>query len=172
MAITVEVLSVSVEDKGKYKMAEVAYKGSDGKVTSKKLMSFNYPEVFNSFANAKQGNVFSVEMVKNDKGYWDWTTATTGGAAGGATAKASPAPGNSSPKSTYETAEERANRQVLIVRQSSLSNAIEFLGLNQKKVPSVQEVVEVASFFEGYVFGKTSKPEVADEFAGLESDII
>lgn len=169
MAITVEVLSVSVEDKGKYKMLEVAYKGNDGKVTSKKLMSFNYPEVFKAFADAKQGNVFSVEMVKNDKGYWDWTTATTGTT----TSKAVSAPtGNASPKSTYETAEERANRQVFIVRQSSLSNAIEFLGLNQKKVPTAQEVVEVASFFEGYVFGKTSKPEDKDEFADLENDVI
>lgn len=168
MAITVEVLSVSVEDKGKYKLAEVAYKGQDGKVTAKKLMSFNYPEVFNSFANAKQGNVFSVEMVKNDKGYWDWTTATSGAAGG---AKAAPAAtGNASPKSTYETAEERANRQVLIVRQSSLSNSVEFLGLNQKKIPTVQEVIEVAKAFEDYVFGKTSKPE--NEFVDLESDII
>ena len=167
--MNVEVLSVSVEDKGKYKMAEVAYKGSDGKVTAKKLMSFNYPDVFKVFADAKQGNVFSVESQKNDKGYWDWISASIGAAAG---PKAAPAPGNTSPKSTYETAEERANRQVLIVKQSSLSNAIEFLGLNQKKIPSPQEVVEVASFFESYVFGKTSKPEVVDEFADLENDVI
>lgn len=165
----VEVLSVSVEDKGKYKMAEVAYKGGDGKVTSKKLMSFNHPEVFKTFADAKQGNVFSVEMVKNDKGYWDWISASAGQAAGAKTAPTST--GNASPKSTYETAEERANRQVLIVRQSSLSNAIEFLGLNTKKVPSVQEVVEVATFFENYVFGKTSSPS-ADVMEDLESDII
>ena len=36
----IEVLNVSVEDKGKYKMMEVAYKGDDGKVTAKKVMSF------------------------------------------------------------------------------------------------------------------------------------
>jgi hypothetical protein len=163
----VEVLSVSVEEKGKYKMAEVAYKGGDGKVTSKKLMSFNHPEVFKTFADAKQGAVFQVESQKNDKGYWDWISASIGGAV----AKASPTTGNASPKSTYETAEERANRQVLIVRQSSLSNAVEFLGLNTKKIPSVQEVVEVATFFENYVFGKTSSPS-ADVMEDLESDII
>lgn len=171
MAMNIEVLSVSVEDKGKYKMAEVAYKGGDGKVTSKKLMSFNHPEVFKTFADAKQGNVFSVESQKNDKGYWDWISASVGGAVGGAIGKAAPTQGNASPKSTYETAEERANRQVLIVRQSSLSNAVEFLGLNTKKVPSVQEVVEVATFFENYVFGKTSSPS-ADIMEDLESDII
>lgn len=166
MAMNVEVLSVSVEDKGKYKMAEVAYKGSDGKVTSKKLMSFNYPDVFKAFIDAKQGNTFSVEMQKNEKGYWDWVSAS----AGAATSKSAPSvSGNPSPKSTYETAEERANRQVLIVRQSSLSNAIEFLGLNTKKVPAVQEVVEVAKFFEDYVFGKTSSPDPMED---LESDIL
>lgn len=162
----VEVLSVSVEDKGKYKMAEVAYKGGDGKVTSKKLMSFNHPEVFKAFVDAKQGSVFTVESQKNDKGYWDWISASIGGAV----AKASPTSGNSSPKSTYETAEERANRQVLIVRQSSLSNAVEFLGLNTKKVPTVQEVVEVAKFFEDYVFGRTDAP--SDPMADLESDVL
>lgn len=173
MAMQIEVLSVSVEDKGKYKLAEVAYKGQDGKVTAKKLMSFTYPDVFKVFADAKQGNVFSVESQKNDKGYWDWISASAGAAGGGAVSKpAAGSTGNPSPKSTYETAEERATRQVLIVRQSSLSNAVEFLGLNTKKVPSAQEVVEVASFFESYVFGKTSKPEVVDEFADVENDII
>lgn len=169
MAMNVEVLSVSVEDKGKYKMAEVAYKGGDGKVTSKKLMSFNHPEVFKVFVDAKQGSVFTVESEKNDKGYWDWISAVSGVQAA---SKASPtSTGNVSPKSTYETAEERANRQVLIVRQSSLSNAIEFLGLNQKKIPTPQEVVEVATFFESYVFGKTSSPS-ADVMEDLESDVI
>jgi len=168
MAMNVEVLSVSVEDKGKYKMAEVAYKGNDGKVTSKKLMSFTRPDVFNTFASAKQGNVFSVESEKNEKGYWDWVSVTTGGAA----TKAAPTSGNATPKSTYETAEERANRQVLIVRQSSLSSAIGALGLNTKKVPTIQEIVEVATFFENYVFGKTSKPETVDHFEDLENDIL
>jgi len=168
MAMNVEVLSVSVEDKGKYKMAEVAYKGGDGKVTSKKLMSFNHPEVFKTFADAKQGNVFTVESEKNDKGYWDWISASIGGAM----QKSAPSvSGNPSPKSTYETADERANRQVLIVRQSSLSNAVEFLGLNNKKIPSVQEVVEVAKYFESYVFGKQDTPE-KEPFEDLESDVL
>ena len=164
----VEVINVSVEDKGKYKLAEVAYKGQDGKVTAKKLLSFNHPDVFKAFVDAKQGSVFTVESQKKDKGYWDWISASIGGAVSKATPTSS---GNASPKSTYETAEERANRQVLIVRQSSLSNAVEFLGLNTKKVPSVQEVVEVATFFENYVFGKTSSPS-ADVMEDLESDII
>lgn len=162
----VEVLSVSVEDKGKYKLAEVAYKGSDGKVTAKKLMSFTYPEVFKAFTNAKQGEVFNVESQKNDKGYWDWISISTGG---GSVSAAKPS-ANASPKSTYETAEERATRQVLIVRQSSVAQAVAFLALNPKKVPAPQEVVEIAKYFESYVFGKQDTP--VDSFEDLESDVI
>lgn len=163
----IEVLSVSVEDKGKYKMMEVAYK-SDGKVTSKKVMSFgNAADVFKRLTNAKPGDTFDIKSEKNDKGYWDWISISDGT---GSMTAAKPA-GNATPKSTYETAEERANRQVLIVRQSSLSNAVEYLALNTKKVPSVQEVVEVAKFFESYVFGKQDTPEDLS-MESLESDVL
>lgn len=163
----IEVLSVSVEDKGKYKMMEVAYK-SDGKVTSKKVMSFgNAADVFKRLVTAKPGDAFDIKSEKNDKGYWDWVGISDGT---GAVAAAKPA-GNATPKSTYETAEERANRQVLIVRQSSLSNAVSYMALNNKKVPSVQEVVEVAKFFESYVFGKQDTPEDTS-MDSLESDVL
>jgi hypothetical protein len=163
----IEVLSVSVEDKGKYKMMEVAYK-SDGKVTSKKVMSFgNAADVFKRLTSAKPGDSFDIKSQKNDKGYWDWVGISDGT---GSMTAAKPA-GNATPKSTYETAEERANRQVLIVRQSSLSNAVEYLALNTKKVPSVQEVVEVAKFFESYVFGKQDTPE-DPSMESLESDVL
>jgi len=165
----IEVLTVSVEDKGKYKMMEVAYKGSDGKVTSKKVMSFGAAaEVFKRLTSAKQGDSFEIKSEKNDKGYWDWVG--IGDAGSGSVTAAKPA-GNATPKSTYETAEERANRQVLIVRQSSLSNAVSYMALNNKKVPSVQEVVEVAKFFESYVFGKQDTPEDLS-MDSLESDVL
>ncbi len=163
----VNVLSVSVEDKGKYKMAEIAYKDGDGKVASKKLMSFTHPDVFKQLSTAKQGDLFTIKSEKNDKGYWDWVQVSQGAEAGSVKA---PSAGNASPKSTYETAEERANRQVLIVRQSSVSNAVAYLALNAKKVPTVQEVVEVARYFEDYVFGR--KEEVPGNIEDLESDII
>lgn len=166
----IEVLSVSVEDKGKYKMMEVAYK-SDGKVTSKKIMSFgNAADVFKRLLTSKPGDSFSVKSEKNEKGYWDWISISDGTTEGVSAAAPSRA-ANASPKSTYETAEERANRQVLIVRQSSLSNAVDYLALNTKKVPSVQEVVEVAKYFEDYVFGRKDTPEVAT-LDSLESDVL
>jgi hypothetical protein len=165
----IEVLSTSVEDKGKYKQLEVAYKGGDGKVSSKKIMSFAAPDVFKILSSSKQGDAFDVTTVKNDKGYWDWTTVSQGsvGAASGSVKAA----GSPAPRSTYETPEERANRQVLIVRQSSVSSAIEFYKLNAKKQPSVGDVVEVAKFFENYVFGKSTTPSSADSIAEMDDDI-
>lgn len=164
----IEVLSTSVEDKGKYKQLEVAYKGSDGKVSSKKIMSFAAPDVFKVLSNAKQGDSFDVTTVKNDKGYWDWTSATSGTGSGSVKAATTASP---APRSTYETPEERANRQVLIVRQSSVSSAIEFYKLNAKKQPSTQEVVEVAKFFEDYVFGKNTTPKSDGGLSEMNDDI-
>lgn len=164
----IEVLSVSVEDKGKYKSMEVAYKGTDGKVTSKKMVSFGSQEAaYKTLSTAKQGDVFQIQSAKNDKGYWDWIGIEQG--AGASVVTAAKPGGNVTPKSTYETAEERANRQVLIVRQSSLSNSIDFLKLNGKKVPDVSEVLEIAEIFESYVFGKKSAP--AGVFDDMPDDI-
>lgn len=172
----IEVLSTSVEDKGKYKQLEVAYKGGDGKVSSKKIMSFAAPDVFKVLANSKQGDIFDVTTVKNDKGYWDWILVLNGSANGSASGSASGSvkaatTSSPTPRSTYETPEERANRQVLIVRQSSVSNAIEFYKLNAKKQPSTQEIIEVAQFFENYVFGKNTSPKFDGGLAEMNDDI-
>lgn len=167
----IQILSVNLEDKGKYQMLDVAFK-SEGQTKGKKLMSFGAgAEVFKVLKSAPSGSSWSVSSQKNDKGFWDWVSITQGGSSsasstpsysGGSTV-ASPAP-----KSNYETAEERANRQVLIVRQSSVSNAVEFFKLNTKKVPSIEEVIQVARQIEDYVFGKKSVaageiPELTDD---------
>ncbi len=150
----INIVSVSQEDRGKYQMLEVIYK-SDGKVSNKKLMSFNYPEVFQTLKKAKPNDSFEVKTAKNDKNFWDWISITEAGAAAPSNSGGNQVV-NASPRSTYETPEERAFRQVLIVRQSSVSNAIEHLKLNTKKIPTVEEVIQVAKQFEDYVYSRTS----------------
>jgi len=122
--------------------------------------------------NASFGDVFNVSRVKNDKGFWDWTAVSTGdlGSDAGATSAATSgyvAPiktGTVVPKSNYETAEERAARQILIVRQSSVSSAVELAVANKVKDPS--EVINIARQFEAYVFGKDVEvPAVQDTSA-------
>ena len=58
--------------------------------------------------------------------------------------------------SNYETAEERARRQVYIIRQSSLGTAVELLGSGA----SVADVINTAKQFEAYVFSKEAEGEV------------
>jgi len=174
-AIQIKVISVEVStqktQKGSYDIAEVTYKNLtfQDKVEAKKVVSFNHKEVFNTLKHAAQGAVFTVQRVKNDAGYWDWVSL-------GDDAPESAAPNASSggktmatPKSTYETPEERAKKQVYIVRQSSVNAAIAFLSHNNKNY-KLQDVMDTAVIFESYVFSveqtagiKAALPELPDD---------
>ena len=165
--------------KGSYQVIELAYKNKSfqDKLEGKKVMSFTNKDVFKVLAEAKFGDVFNVSRVKNEKGFWDWTGVTssngTVGSNGAPAAKdpniggvvasgsyAAPVKtGNVTPKSNYETPEERAARQVLIVRQSSISSAVEFACAN--KVKDEDEVIRIAKVFERYVFDIKDKVEAA-----------
>ena len=161
MQIQIQFIDVSVEDKGKYKMAEITFKDlAKGQTSSKKLMSFSNPVVYKTLVDAKKGEVYTIEMQKNDKGFWDWTAASTATgvntASGGspeAATKASGSSGFASPKSTYETPEERAKKQVYIVKQSSITNAIEYLNHNKKNY-NVTDILETAQMFVDFIFGE------------------
>jgi len=153
----VQILSVSVTTKtaksGKpYQTAEVAYKNLDqGKVESKNITQ--YSDVFKKVVDAQTGSVYDVATAKDDSGYWQWTSfvlGTPGEAPTGATtSKATPAP-----KSTYETPEERAKKQVYIIKQSSLSSAIALLSVGAKTPPTVEQVKLVAQQFVDFVFSE------------------
>lgn len=75
-------------------------------------------------------------------------------------ASATPASGKTyaaSPKSTYETPEERAVKQIYIVRQSNIASAINLLSVGAKSAPPVDAVLEVAKQLEAHVFGSTKE---------------
>ena len=176
MQIQIQFIDVSVEDKGKYKMAEVTFKDlAKGQTSSKKLMSFNNPTVYKTLVDAKKGEVYSIEMQKNDKGYWDWTAASIANSvstAGGGSPE--PATGGkvfTSPKSTYETPEERAKKQVYIVRQSSISAAVDTLKTD-KKNPTPAEVITVAKEYEAYVFGYDVEPPKLTDLPVMDDEDI
>lgn len=152
MQIQIQFINANVEDKGKYKQAEIAFKDlAKGQVSSKKLMSFTNPVVYKTLVDAKNGEIYTIDMEKNEKGYWDWIKAVTSTSVDTSNA-VPPSKANVAPKSTYETPEERAKKQVYIVRQSSISAAIDTLKTD-KKNPTVAEVINVAKQYEDYVFG-------------------
>lgn len=179
MQIQIEVVKVSPPvNKGKYEQLEVAYK-RDGKIEGKKLLSFKSEEVWNTIKDSKEGDSFTVTTEKDDKGYWQWTAVDSGGSvpvpATAVPATSQPVTGqrNASQPTTgrvvgsnYETADERRVKQRYIVRQSSITAALTFLTHNAPKAMiERKDVVEIARFFENYVF---EKPGLFDD---MQDDI-
>lgn len=186
----IEILSTKVNTiptaKGSYQQLEVAYKNLtfQNKVEGKKLMSFGAgASAFTTLSVAQQGEVFDIETNKNDKGYIDWVSAIksqAGLAQAPQGTKSFPKETTTAPisRSTYETPEERKLKQQYIVRQSSISSAIELLSVGTKSGLKVDDVLDVARKFERFVFDdnteldfiadptkkQSSKSEVAQVF--------
>lgn len=149
-----------------YQQLEVAYKNLtfSGKIESKKLMPFGAQKAaFDALANAQAGAVFEVTVVKNDAGYNDWT-AIVQAPPGAAAASPQAAPGSINKgntvqvKSTYETPEERAKKQIYIIRQSSISSAVDTLTAGAKSPPTSEAILALAQTYYDWVM---QSPEAA-----------
>lgn len=184
--MTIEVLSSTVTTvptaKGSYQVCELAFKNKtyDNKVEGKKIMSFAEKAAFETLKNAQMGQVFTVGRQKDDKGYWKWTEVTQGETTASMTTQfnsSAPTAGKTSPRSTYETPEERAARQVMIVRQSSISSAVALAAANSKTKVSTEDIISMAKDFEAYVMGTDTVPTALTpssamaDLIGLTDDI-
>jgi len=167
MLITVN--GVIIDDRGSFQIAKINFTG-DGKTSTRNVVSskkFVYPIL----SKAQAGETFEVTEAKNDKGYDEFVSAKK---ADGSQAVAASSSGNKTasptPRSTYETPEERAARQVYIIRQSSLSNATAILSVGAKSL-KVSDVIATAKELEDFVFGKkkTTIEEIESEM--VEFDI-
>jgi len=184
----IQIITTSIETKptakGSYQQLEVVFKNLtfQGKVESKKIMSFGAGAgAFKTLSTAAAGTVFDVEVTKNAAGYNDWTAVTpSNGAAppaeaSSATPSSYAAKATTTPKSTYETPEERAQRQILIVRQSSVSSAVNLLSTGAKSPPKVDDVISAAKQLEAYVFGIAAVdtgPTGFDDIPDFEGEVI
>lgn len=155
----IEIIDVGAPEsvktgKGQYQTLQVSFKNEQGQVQGKKLMSFSNPAVFKDIQGYAKGDRVDVATVKEGD-YWQWKAIVKEGEALPKVEGAKPASsgGGKVIGSNYETPEERAKRQVYIVRQSSISNAIELLGTGK----SVGEVLSTAKQFEEYVFGNSGE---------------
>jgi hypothetical protein len=163
--------------KGSYQQMEVAYKNNtfQGKVEGKKIMSFGAGKTaFDVLSVAQPGESFEVTTNKNDKGYIDWVSLQKAGAGVQSVPASNVQPGSTktvaaASRGSFETPEERAQRQVLIVRQSSLSNAVATLAVGAKTALKKEDVIALATDYENYVMGKGLSgfddfPDVPDDF--------
>jgi hypothetical protein len=144
-----------------YQSIEVTYKNDQGQVANKKLMSFSNPSVFNHIKDLTKGATLNVSTTKDANGYWQWTG--IGGDETAPTSDAKPATGGRVTGSNYETKEERAARQILIVRQSSLSSAVALIVATSTEPTTTDNVINIAKKFEEYVFGQAEDVAIGDE---------
>jgi hypothetical protein len=162
--LLVKIVSVNIEriKKGKadYSKATVIYT-FNGQARTQNIMSFANPAVFAKIQEWEvalpEGEV-NVEVGKNDAGYNEWrsignadsaqTSSSPPGAQQGAAPRA--ATNTFSGGRDFETREERAARQVLIVKQSSLAQAVEFLKTSEGT--GIGDVLDTAQQFADWVF--------------------
>jgi hypothetical protein len=192
MQIQISILNIDkiskTTAKGKpYFQLEVAYKelSDGGKVGSQKLNPFfKTADAHKALSDAKAGDIFNITKEKGEpnaegKSFWEWQGAvraapgsapmtapvTTGGAT------SAPAAGGASRSGNYESAEERATRQVLIVKQSSLSAAVATLAPGAKGALDPAKVKQLAQEYTDFVFGKEAEPSVFNMPNDLDSDV-
>ena len=156
--ITIQEVTLETVTKGRnsYNVATGVHTTDRGDNKTKKIMSFANPAVFAAIKDAKQGDVFAVTYTPGDQ-YYNWATATK--ASADAPAKATMASGGKVVGSTYETPDERKIKQLYIVKQSSIANAIELLSVGAKTPPKVSEVLETAQQFVDFVYGTNENLE-------------
>ena len=148
---------------GSYPGSRLTYRDEAGAIKDKCLHNnvFKFkPGLKTQLSNLSTGQHFDMEQIKEGE-FLNVQSIVPSNAGGVAVAQESKSP-IPSPKSTYETAEERAKKQVYIVRQSCINYAIGLMGLAKTK-PSVEEAIKIAKQFEDFVFDNQVEAEASEQ---------
>lgn len=130
--ITIKVIDVEVgnaitKSNKPYEFLELTFKNLsfEGKAETKKIMPFGSKEVFNTLKNAQKGTVYTVLREKSPDGFWNWIGIVEGEETIETSQKDNkPQSTAQVVKSSFESPDERAKKQLYIIRQSSLTNAV------------------------------------------------
>lgn len=148
-------LNIDIEKNGggTYPGSRLTYR-ADGKISEqnfhKNALKYN-PEVAKTLGQLSSG--VSFVMVKEKEGdFWKVVSLKQSNDLVEEPPKKGETSTTASKGGNWETAEERAKKQVYIVRQSSLTNAIALLASNGAKKNTPEEVIKIAKQFEAYVF--------------------
>lgn len=164
----IEIIAVGAKQKIKtYYQIEVTYKDLDkDRVGAKKLMSFSYPEVFNTLGKAEKGEQYGINL-KKEGDFWQWTEASKAEEfeQEKKVTKTEAASTRVTGGGNWETKEERAQRQVFIIRQSCLGHAVEFL---KYETSDKNEIFTLAANMEQWVIRKDPMKELIN----LPDDVI
>jgi len=159
MVFKIVIQEVKIEEvrngRNKYDKAEVVY-SFNGQNRTQKLMSFSNPAIFAQVRKMVSGETYDVEVVKNEAGFNSWAkiVAVSGEPAPGVAASGDKPTTGRTNVSTYETAEERKIKQMYIIKQSSISSAIEYLRSFEKPEDiGIDAVINTAQQFVDFVYG-------------------
>ncbi len=151
---------------GTFDAWELAYRNpaNEIKAITKPVQQLRFnPAVASALNSLKPGDEFTLYQEKNEKGYLDVKSIEKGIKSTQEVALGPTPDGNRSEVrggkvtgSNYETPEERAKKQVVIVRQGVLNAAIEYSKMFEVK-PNQEEIVELAQKFEKYVYKDLTK---------------
>ena len=150
----IKVLSVGEETskkstKGFYKVFNLSYL-TDGKSRSKDIPNFD-KATYETLKNSHEGDEFDITLVKNGD-FTNWGGVEKAVASSSSSGSTSGETGSASKRaSTYESSEERAARQVYIIRQSSIANAITTLGAQTVGAVDPGQVMSIAEIYTQYV---------------------
>ncbi len=167
---------------GSYVGTTLTYKDSQGKVQTKSWVQ----TALNHAANAHiktalqtlvKGTNFQAEAEKNDKGFWNWTDLKIVAANESVSKPSEKADNYASSKvnSTWQTAEERAQTQIYIIRQNAITNAVNLL--KDSYDGDVETIFNTAKEFEKHVLGirentENKVKELKQTLADLEDDLV
>lgn len=181
--ITIEIINVGqakhvpVPGKAGYYTIEVAYK-DNGKVGGRKFVSFKEPQVFEALKELQTGDTVQIAMEKeagtDGREYWVWKEVTKVESSSEQASSPAPQAAQATPIATptstgtkaggkvlgsnYETPEERARKQVFIVRQSSVDQARQYLNtLIGENNATLEDILEVATKIEEHIFNGYEK---------------
>ncbi len=172
-------VDVAKKDGGTYKAWKLVYEDAAGdvKTVAKPIGGLKYNAALKKgLESLKEGDAFTLNQEKEGD-FWVPKTIAKGGAVTTTKAPATKSePARASSGSTYSTAEERAQTQIYIIRQSSLTTALKLMELQGCSVgdePTEAEVIKLAKVFETWVM--TGKMPVSEDamaaLTDLESDI-
>lgn len=168
----VKILDVNIENvikgKSRYSKATVAY-SFNGEARTQSVMSFSNPAVYAAISKPEIiGTEVEVTVTKNDGGYNQWSGIGEAGTSSPDTSPRAESTGTAAPTrvtgSNYETPAERAQKQVYIVKQSSITAALSFLKDSTPNNFTQDDVIKTAQVFVDFVF------DTDKSMAGLKSD--
>ena len=174
MKIKIIKTSVEWQEKGKAKWQKlnvVFHNDSTGRVDGRNILSFTNKDVFGVLSGAQKDEVFEITEVQNAKGYPEIVKVEkldSAAVAVPASTSEAPSRGQPAPRSNFETPEERAKRQELIVRQSSLSTAAAVLTVNAKGPIDADQLESLADRFVAWVW---DRPDAMAAIAAMDNDI-